>query len=70
MATGGMGDVLSGIIGALLARGVDPTEAACAGVYLHGVAGDLLKDEFGDTGLAALDLADRIPRAIQRVRSL
>ena len=70
MATGGMGDVLSGIIGALLARGVDPIEAACAGVYLHGVAGDLLKDEFGDTGLAALDLADRIPHAIQRVRSL
>jgi hydroxyethylthiazole kinase-like uncharacterized protein yjeF len=70
MATGGMGDVLSGIIGALLARGVDPIEAAYAGVYLHGVAGDLLKDEFGDTGLAALDLADRIPRAIQRVRAL
>jgi ADP-dependent NAD(P)H-hydrate dehydratase / NAD(P)H-hydrate epimerase len=70
MATGGMGDVLSGIIGALLARGVDPIEAAYAGVYLHGVAGDLLKDEFGDIGLAALDLADRIPRAIQRVRSL
>jgi hydroxyethylthiazole kinase-like uncharacterized protein yjeF len=70
MATGGMGDVLSGIIGALLARGVDPIEAAYAGVYLHGVAGDLLKEEFGDTGLAALDLADRIPRAIQRVRGL
>ena len=70
MATGGMGDVLSGIIGAFLARGTDPAEAACAGVYLHGVAGDLLKDEFGDTGLAALDLADRIPHAIRRVRSL
>ena len=70
MATGGMGDVLSGMIGAFLARGTDPTEGACAAVYLHGVAGDLLKDEFGDTGLAALDLAERIPHAIQRVRSL
>jgi hydroxyethylthiazole kinase-like uncharacterized protein yjeF len=70
MATGGMGDVLSGIIGALLARGVDTAEAACAGVYLHGVAGDILKEEFGDTGLAALDLADRVPQAIQRVRAM
>jgi hydroxyethylthiazole kinase-like uncharacterized protein yjeF len=50
MATGGMGDVLSGIIGALLARGVDPFEAACTGVYLHGLAGDMLKEEMGDTG--------------------
>ena len=68
MASGGMGDVLAGIIGAFLARGLDPLDAACAGVYLHGLAGDILQEEFGDTGLAALDLADRIPGAIQRVR--
>jgi hydroxyethylthiazole kinase-like uncharacterized protein yjeF len=68
MASGGMGDVLSGMIGAFLARGDDATEAACAAVYLHGFAGDLLKEESGDVGLSALDLADRIPRAIQRVR--
>jgi hydroxyethylthiazole kinase-like uncharacterized protein yjeF len=70
MATGGMGDVLSGMIAAFLARDTDPLDAACAGVYLHGLAGDLLKDEFGDTGLAAMDLADRIPLAIQKVRAL
>ena len=69
MASGGMGDVLAGIIGALLARGVDPFEAACCGVYLHGLAGDILKDEMGDTGLAATDLAERVPLAIQRLRS-
>lgn len=69
MATGGMGDVLAGIIAALLARDTDPLDAACAGVYLHGLAGDLLAAEFGDTGLAAMDLADRIPAAIQKVRS-
>lgn len=69
MATGGMGDVLSGIIAALLARGADPVDAACTGVYLHGLAGDLLRDEFGDTGLAAMDLAERIPKAIQRSRN-
>jgi len=67
MATGGMGDVLSGMIVALLARGTDPLDAACTAVYLHGFAGDLLRDEMGDTGLAAMDLAERIPIAIQRV---
>lgn len=70
MASGGMGDVLAGIIAALLARDTDPLDAACAGVYLHGLAGDILKDEFGDTGLAAMDLADRVPLAIQKVRAL
>jgi NAD(P)H-hydrate epimerase len=68
MATGGMGDVLAGIIAALLARGADPLDAACAGVYLHGLAGNILAEEIGDTGLLAMEVADRIPRAIQRVR--
>jgi NAD(P)H-hydrate epimerase len=70
MATGGMGDVLSGVVAALLARGTDPLDAACTAVYLHGLAGDLLKEEIGDIGLAATEVADRIPRAIQRARSL
>ncbi|HEU4886310.1 MAG TPA: NAD(P)H-hydrate dehydratase [Thermoanaerobaculia bacterium] len=68
MATGGMGDVLAGMIAALLARGTDPLDAACAAVYLHGLAGDLLKEQIGDTGLTALDVADRVPAAIQRNR--
>lgn len=68
MASGGMGDVLAGMIAALLARGTDPLDAACAGVYLHGLAGDILKEQLGDTGLTAMDLADRIPAAIQRNR--
>jgi NAD(P)H-hydrate epimerase len=68
MASGGMGDVLAGMIAALLARDTDPLDAACAAVYLHGLAGDILKDEFGDTGLAAMDLADRVPHAMQKVR--
>lgn len=67
MASGGMGDVLGGIIAALLARGVDPFDAAAAGAYLHGFAGDLLRDEMGDTGLAASDLAERLPLAIRRL---
>ena len=68
MATGGMGDVLGGMIAALLARGIDPFDAAIAGVYLHGFTGDLLKDEMCDTGLTAGDLAERIPLAIRRLR--
>ncbi len=69
MASGGMGDVLSGMIGAFLARNLDPIDAATVAVYLHGLAGDLLRDEMGDTGLAASDLAGKIPHAIQRVRT-
>lgn len=69
MATGGVGDVLGGVIAALLARGDDPADAARAAVYVHGLAGDILKEEFGDIGMAAMDLADRIPVAIQRLRS-
>ena len=68
MATGGMGDVLGGIMAAFLARDIDPFDAACAAVYLHGFAGDLLKEEMGDIGLAAMDLAERIPMAIKRLR--
>ncbi len=68
MASGGMGDVLGGMIAALLARGVDPYDAACAGVYLHGLAGDVVKDELGDTGMAAADVAEKIPLAIHRLR--
>jgi NAD(P)H-hydrate epimerase len=67
MATGGMGDVLGGMIAALLARGLDPFDAAISAVYLHGFAGDLLKEEMGDTGLAALDLAERLPLAIKKL---
>lgn len=69
MATGGMGDVLAGMIVALLARGTDALDAACAGVYLHGFAGDLVREELGDTGIAAMDVAEKIPTAIQRLRN-
>jgi len=62
-------DVDGQILAALLARDLDPFDAAMTAVYLHGFAGDLLKDEIGDTGLAALDLAERLPAAITKLRS-
>lgn len=69
MATGGMGDVLGGAIAALLARGMEAFDAACAGAYVHGLAADILRDEVGDTGVLASDVANAIPRAIQKVRN-
>ena len=69
MASGGMGDVLGGIIVALLGRGIDPFDAACAAVYLHGFAADMQRDEKGDTGLAANDLAEKLPFAIRKLIS-
>lgn len=62
LATAGTGDCLAGLIGALLARGLDPWAAACVGVHLHGVAGDLLAAE--RRGPVALDVADAIGRAL------
>ena len=68
MATGGMGDVLSGMVAALLAAGNDPFEAARAAVFIHGTAGDLLRDQSADIGLAAMDLAAMIPQAVAHIR--
>lgn len=56
MATAGAGDVLSGIIAGLAAQGCSPAEAACTGVYLHGLAGDRARDQVGEYGLIATDL--------------
>ncbi len=68
MATAGVGDVLAGTIGALVAQGLPAFEAACLGVFAHGAAGDLAYAELGATGLVARDVAKRLPRALQRVR--
>jgi hydroxyethylthiazole kinase-like uncharacterized protein yjeF len=63
MASGGMGDVLTGLIGGLLAQGMAPTDASVLGVYLHGRAGDRLLSRLGDAGMAATDLLVEIPQA-------
>ena len=64
MATGGMGDVLTGIIGALLCQGIEPLAAAAAAVYLHGLAADSLYAEMG-AGYTAGEVADRLPSTLQ-----
>ena len=63
MATGGSGDVLTGIVVALLARGFDAAASARLGVYVHGLAGDLAAAEMGETSLAAGDLVRFLPTA-------
>jgi len=61
MASGGMGDVLTGIIGGLLAQDLEPLEAALLGTYLHGHSGDLAAEEIGEPSLLASDLLDNLP---------
>jgi hypothetical protein len=67
MATGGTGDVLSGTIGALLAQHLDPFAAARLGVFLHGTAGEAVRDRLGDAGLLASDLPFEIALARKRL---
>ena len=62
MASAGMGDVLTGVVAALRAQGLDPFDAACAGALLHAAAGDLAAQTRGERGLLASDLFDAIHR--------
>ncbi len=62
MSKGGSGDVLSGVIGALLAQGMDVMDAAVYGVYMHGLAGEAAQREKGERGVLARDIADCILR--------
>lgn len=63
MATGGTGDVLTGVIAALIGQKMDPFEAAILGVFLHGLAGDYAAEELGRWSMTALDVIDYIPEA-------
>ncbi|HTK80953.1 MAG TPA: NAD(P)H-hydrate dehydratase [Bacteroidota bacterium] len=64
MATAGSGDVLSGLIGGLWGQGMDRFEAAWSGVFLHGYAGDLAKEKFGEQSMLASDIQEFIPEAL------
>ncbi len=64
LATGGTGDVLTGLIAALIAQGMDAFDAAVLGVHTHGRAGDLWASQHAPSGMTAMDLAALIPRAL------
>jgi len=61
MASGGMGDVLTGVVTALLAQGYEPFVACCLAVYCHGAAGDIMAEEKGEMGLVATDVQEKLP---------
>jgi NAD(P)H-hydrate epimerase len=65
MATGGTGDVLTGIITALVCQGLTPFDAAVLGAHVHGLAGDLAAAKLGQVSLIASDLIDYLPAAFQ-----
>ena len=65
MASGGMGDVLSGVIGSLIGQGAPPYDAAVLGAFLHGLAGDMAADRLGEHSLLARDVIDTLPQAIR-----
>jgi len=67
MATGGVGDILTGIIASFIGQGLDPFPAAVLGVYFHGMAGDLAAREKGVLSLIASDFLNKLPEALKRL---
>ena len=68
MASGGMGDVLTGVIASLLGQGMDGYLAAVLGAFLHGLAGDLAAEELGEFGMIAGDVVQKLPHAIKALQ--
>lgn len=69
LASAGTGDVLAGVIAGLLAQGLSLFDAAAAGVYIHGMAGDVVKEKLGDAGMVASDLLPELPLVIKRLKA-
>lgn len=69
LATGGTGDLLTGVIAAGLARGLEPYEAAVGAAFLHGVAGEVAGERFGAPGAVAGDVMDSLPEALRRLHA-
>ena len=67
MATGGTGDVLSGVITGLLSQGYNPADAALFGVFLHGLAGDLASGYLSEDAMIASDIIEYLPMAFQKI---
>jgi NAD(P)H-hydrate epimerase len=67
MATAGSGDVLAGLIAGFVAQGLSVNQAACAGAYIHGLAGDMAAQESGELALIAGDILKWMPTAINQV---
>ena len=68
LATAGTGDVLAGAVAGLLSQGLEPETAASLGVYLHGLAGESVRERLGDTGMIASDLLAALPNTVRDLR--
>jgi len=69
LASAGTGDVLAGAIGGFLSQGLSLNAAASLGVYVHGLAGEMVRDDLGDAGMLASDVLSCLPRAIKRTKA-
>jgi NAD(P)H-hydrate epimerase len=67
MASGGTGDILTGMMGGLVCQGFSPSSAAIAATYTHGLAGDLVADEKGEMALIATDILEKIPHVLKEI---
>ncbi|MDO8573672.1 MAG: NAD(P)H-hydrate dehydratase [Candidatus Daviesbacteria bacterium] len=67
LSTAGTGDILAGIIAGFLAQGLEIFDAACVGVYIHGLAGEIMRKKIGNTGLLAGDLLPLLPQIIKNL---
>lgn len=69
MATGGVGDLLTGMIGGFLAEGMNPLESSIAGVYIHGACGDEAALKYGERGMLARDILNEIPKMLRSLEA-
>ena len=69
LASAGTGDVLAGVIAGLVAQGLNLFDAAAAGVYIHGIAGEMVKGRLGDAGMVASDLLPELPVVIKQLKA-
>jgi ADP-dependent NAD(P)H-hydrate dehydratase / NAD(P)H-hydrate epimerase len=67
MASGGMGDVLTGVIAALLGQGYEPFDACCLGAFCHGFSGDMAEEEKGEIGMIATDVQELLPYVFKQL---
>ena len=68
MSSGGMGDILTGVISGLISQKYSPEEACLLGTFIHGLSGDIVAEKIGRSGITATDVANSIPEALKQIK--